>query len=352
MSINYWQQFERSICSTNSLFDNDYRLEPALNFDEDSHQYSNDQQMSLTPMEGLDIFTIPKGYCEDDYEDTPFTELNKSYEEEFNNKGTNFLTQILPKPKVFDIIKIKKIKNKEKKKLGRKRFCTSEEPTENKQKNEKTHDKYSSDNVNKKIKRILIEKVTSFVNNAMVEEIQLEETEKEDTFPKEKKRKRKFEFHQGLLLKITQEVSTNTTIEYNLELLTKTIREILSNDLCKKNEMYGLDRNRKLIEQIKGNPHRQKTNAILDATFLQCMEHFRGTKNDCESLIGLKKEYEKVIDELSLTEDEEYIDTFNKHLKEFEVSLAKKKAKKNKKISLINVGVNFNTNQFDSIKGI
>ena len=50
-------------------------------------------------------------------------------------------------------------------------------------------------------------------------------------------------------------------------------------------------------------------------TFFQCLEHFRGT-NKYEALAGLENEYDKVIEELS--EDEEYLKSFEWQLNNFE----------------------------------
>ena len=93
---------------------------------------------------------------------------------------------------------------------------------------------------------------------------------------------------------------------------------------------YGLDHNKYLIEQLKANGQNKRTNQILDMTFLQCLEHVRGS-NYYESLKGLEDMFENVINQMKEKETEEYIENLRGHLSQFEVLYGQKKPRKSKK---------------------
>ena len=93
-------------------------------------------------------------------------------------------------------------------------------------------------------------------------------------------------------------------------------------------KQYKLDYNKNFIEKIKNDETRRKTNDILDMTFFQCLEHFRGSKR-YEALNGLEKEYENVIGEMRNEPD--YMESFVEQLNYFEVMYNNKKARKSKK---------------------
>ena len=124
----------------------------------------------------------------------------------------------------------------------------------------------------------------------------------------------------------------DTKVKYNLDLLKMTLREIFSKNVSEKVKNYSkehqLDYNKNFIEKIKDDERKEKTNAILDMTFLQCMEHYRGSKR-YDVLSGLEIEYEKDIEQMS--DDVEYMENFIEHLKYFEVLYANKKSRNSKK---------------------
>ena len=64
-------------------------------------------------------------------------------------------------------------------------------------------------------------------------------------------------------------------------------------------------------------------------TFLQCMEHFRGSKY-YPTLRGLENEYQNVINDLKEKENEEYVKNFIGYLNGFEILYGQKKPRNGK----------------------
>ena len=213
--------------------------------------------------------------------------------------------------KIFNITKEMKPKTKETPKfLGQKR------QSEN-------HSKFAFDNLVRKIKSKLFGSILIILNKS------LESNDKEKTMtPNESQRVKKGEVSYECFLKPDQKIILQTNVRENLTLLDSKLRDIFSENVSTKaknfSKEYQLGYNKNFIEKIKNDEKKKKTNDILDMTFFQCLEHFRGT-NKYEALNGLEKEYEKVIDELS--DDEEYLKSFKCQLNHFEDSYKNKRAR-------------------------
>ena len=248
-------------------------------------------------------------------------------EEEFRNKSTKEKSetnldlnesesckkQKKPKKqsKIFNITKEMKPKTKETPKfLGQKR------QSEN-------HSKFAFDNLVRKIKSKLFGSILIILNKS------LESNDKEKTMtPNESQRVKKGEVSYECFLKPDQKIILQTNVRENLTLLDSKLRDIFSENVSTKaknfSKEYQLGYNKNFIEKIKNDEKKKKTNDILDMTFFQCLEHFRGT-NKYEALNGLEKEYEKVIEELS--DDEEYLKSFKYQLNHFEDLYKNKRAR-------------------------
>ena len=248
-------------------------------------------------------------------------------EEEFRNKSTKEKSetnldlnesesckkQKKPKKqsKIFNITKEMKPKTKETPKfLGQKR------QSEN-------HSKFAFDNLVRKIKSKLFGSILIILNKS------LESNDKEKTMtPNESQRVKKGEVSYECFLKPDQKIILQTNVRENLTLLDSKLRDIFSENVSTKaknfSKEYQLGYNKNFIEKIKNDEKKKKTNDILDMTFFQCLEHFRGT-NKYEALNGLEKEYEKVIEELS--DDEEYLKSFKYQLNNFEDLYKNKRAR-------------------------
>lgn len=192
-----------------------------------------------------------------------------------------------------------------------------------KRKNDKggKHNKYSYDNVTRKLKTKLFESILSFLNSSLVP-VQIENP---------KKYSKKILYSKPFFLKISQEIIKDINVENNKKLLKSTLKEIFSNNVSIKFGNYGLDYNRKLIEKLYEENIQKKAIDILERTFLECLEQFRGTKKYKE-LEGLEKEYFNVIEGMKKNEEsDEYIDIFKDLVSRFEDYYENKKSRpKNK----------------------
>lgn len=195
----------------------------------------------------------------------------------------------------------------------------------------KTHTKFDFDNAVRKIKSNLFDVIKNYLNISLQEE---EENNK--MMSQEKQRKRKIPFYKRGFLKLEKEITFNTNVELNLALLNSSLRDIFSRKVCLKvTKNYGLDHNKYLIEQLKANDQNKRTNEILDMTFLQCLEHVRGS-NYYESLKGLEDMFENVMNQIKEKETEEYIENLKGYLSKFEVLYGQKKPRKSKKNKNVN----------------
>ena len=239
-----------------------------------------------------------------------------------NIEKTDYLIQ----GDIFSIKKEPKIKfeekeTKEKDLLGKKRL-------------DENHTKNAFDNIVRKIKSKLFGAIIIILNKSLEEKKKVEENKKE-------KKEKKGELKHECFLKPEQQIILQTNVKENLELLDMKLREIFSKKVSEKvknfSKEYQLDYNKNFIEKIKDDPKKQKTNEILDMTFFQCLEHFRGSEK-YEALNGLEIEYENVIEDMN--DDIDYKNNFIEHLRKYEILFRNKKPRKSKK-KLVNKDDNF-----------
>jgi len=272
----------------------------------------------------------------DDFFDTPFEEIPKYKTEEPNSKLKTMFTD--PKKLLEKKRETKDENEEEPKSIEEKTKSTKSIKGEifeiskeierkiSKGRNSKfkmggKHNKFSPDNIIRKIKSNLFDVLLRYINNAMEEE-EVEITEKNI---------KKIILSKPFLLKINQEIIKNINVEINLNLLRSTLKEIFSNDVSKKVENHGLDKNKKLIEKIYQENKQKRAISILNMTFYQCLEQFRGSKNYKE-LDGLEKDFQKVINDLKEKgESEGYISDFIELVNTFEDYYMNKKPRAPKK---------------------
>jgi hypothetical protein len=193
-----------------------------------------------------------------------------------------------------------------------------------KKRQNENHTKFAFDNLVRKIKSKLFGALLIILNKS------LEKDPKPNS--NQDSKEKKGEVKTECFLKIDQKIILQTNIEENKKLLDSKLRDIFSEKVSTKamnySKQYKLDYNKNFIEKIKNDETRRKTNDILDMTFFQCLEHFRGSKR-YEALNGLEKEYENVIGEMRNEPD--YMESFVEQLNYFEVMYNNKKARKSKK---------------------
>lgn len=177
------------------------------------------------------------------------------------------------------------------------------------------HNKYSSDNLIRKCKHIILSSVMDFINQKI-----------KDIY----NGKIGVSFLKKELLTLNKTQTFNTNANYNKIFLNKTLGEIFSDDISTKFSCYRPDHNKLLIIRLKNEEEQDKKNyftKLFNITYLQCIHHF----------IGLQK-----IDELSglicfsqlkelMNEEKEYIKCIEYYLYHYEKIIMNKKTRHRKK---------------------
>ena len=128
------------------------------------------------------------------------------------------------------------------------------------------HDKFSDDNLIRKVKCTLIDILSSLINKLFKKYYNNNINEKEN-----KKE----------LLKMNQNQIISSKTDYNRNFINKTLKEIFSYRISTKYSKYSPEHNKNLINQVLEEKNRDikiKFEIIFNLTFLDCLEHFRGTK--------------------------------------------------------------------------
>ena len=186
----------------------------------------------------------------------------------------------------------------------------------------KGHNKFSFDNLMKKLKSLIIRELHIFINKILVI-------------------KYKNDIGKGLnkkqLMLINQTQIANATIKFNQNFLDKTIGEIFSEDLSGRVSSYLPTFNKTLIQELKDEKDPVKKEyftGLFNIKFLDCLKYFRGDDINNNYIEGLKKFSElENEDEFKEAEhnDEEYIKCLKKFMKEYESILMQKHGRKSRK---------------------
>ena len=132
------------------------------------------------------------------------------------------------------------------------------------------------------------------------------------------------------LLQIDKSDLSHSTVEYDKIFLHKKLKEILSGKINGKYTNFPKNKNKLLIEDLiksdKGGTYFKK---IFDLTFLDCIEHIRGTKNFVE-LNGLM-EIDEMLNYEEFKIDKNDIDDFESGILLYEEIINTKKSRSRKK---------------------
>ena len=176
-----------------------------------------------------------------------------------------------------------------------------------KRSNEKgKHNKYTVDHLIHKIKTKLIKYLMLFINKIFSNN-----------------------HYKDKILKINAERANNNTIEYNEKLLKMTLKELFSVPISGKNgkKYYANpNHNTEVLDKIY-KEHNSSVNKVLDSTFSECIEHFRGTKLK-DDLHGLEGYYDELINKLKEKNEEDYVEKFQKVLLNYEHEIKQMQSKK------------------------
>ena len=179
------------------------------------------------------------------------------------------------------------------------------------------HDKYSKDNLIKKIKTTLLTYLIDFINLVIIN--RYNGNIGHDIFKME-------------LLKIDNE--TIRSSKFNQRLLNITLKEIFSETHGKRyKKIYKPTHNKDLIDKLLKEEDEEKRvffNKLFNLTFIDCLNHLRGKFNEIlhefNPLDNIYKKFKKYKDY------NDYIDNFNYYIFNFEESITRSRTinKKNK----------------------
>ena len=198
--------------------------------------------------------------------------------------------------KIFEITKDKQ------KRLSRKKRANDCAGKEKKLKKDNSKAGLRNDNIIKKIKTKLLDFSKDLINDSLRES------------------------NINSFYKINKAFTQNINVYFINQFLYLKLKDIFSNDISPKGKILGNSYNKKLIDKVYKD-NKIKTINILEKTFLECLEHFRGTKY-YEELNGLEEKYKELINEFkNKGKGEEYIDQFKYIINNFENDYHKKKGR-------------------------
>ena len=176
------------------------------------------------------------------------------------------------------------------------------------------HNKFSDDNLRRKVKHIVLSETMKFINNKISE--YYEGNIGNGIFRKE-------------LLTINQKQKANAKVQFNQEFLNKILGDIFSEDISTRFTIYPLNHNRQVITDLRNETDVSKRiyfNNLFNISFLECLKHFRG-EIVIDELIGLSGM--KNVEE-TFKEDYEYLETLQYYIMNYE-DITKNKKKRNRK---------------------
>lgn len=185
----------------------------------------------------------------------------------------------------------------------------------NTKKEKKPHTKFSYDNLKRECKHLVIENVMDFINEKI--NIAYDGNIGDGLFKKQ-------------LMKLNQEQKKNSGVEFNQIFLTKTLKEILSQNITKRIKFYKEDHNKVLINRLI-EEKRDEFESLFNLTFIDCLEHFIGNKK-VEELDGLTlfSELKDSILEKYENDGESYYNNLELFMKDFKDIINNAKPRKRK----------------------
>ena len=183
------------------------------------------------------------------------------------------------------------------------------------------HNKYSEDNIIRKIKSQILNYLRVFINSFIKENYN--GNIGHGKFKKE-------------ILKINQEQVIND--KFNKNLINKTLKDIFSHNLSKKYSTFDSDHNKKLIELLLSETDEEKKNEfqnLFSLTFMDALNHFSGIK-PLPILKGMK-----LLNDLckKFEDDKTYVELLKYNTLNFKKIIMDKKSRdrtKSKYLSIIN----------------
>ena len=132
------------------------------------------------------------------------------------------------------------------------------------------------------------------------------------------------------LLEIDKKKLSHSSVEFDKKFLLRTLKEIFSEKISEKYTNYPADKNKQLVEELInseiGGAYFKK---LFKLTFLDCLEHIRGTKNFNE-LNGLM-DIDEMLNYKEFKIDKDDIEIYKTSIYGYETIIREKKPRKSKK---------------------
>ena len=230
----------------------------------------------------------------------------KGHSKPFLNNIKDERTSILNGPTV-DTNKIDK--KKEKNKKGRKRKNSNELGE---------HNKYSYDNICRKLKNKVLHFLYLFINDKIVK----------------MKKLSKYKIKRYTLKKINQKQIVDSHAEFNKDFLQKSLKDIFKVDISTRNKKREAGHNKKIIENLLNNEKdviiKDYFNSLFNLSFLDCLKHFRGTEKNI-ILEGMVT-FEECKQQIFINDDIDYIKYFYDYMIYYEEVVKNKKPKRRRNL--------------------
>lgn len=249
--------------------------------------------------------------------------FNKNNEGLWNNNRKITIDLDLLNENDFSQGKIKKSekdRNEEKKKPGRKRLRNEEYNNKNNFESKIEHNKFSDDNIRRKVKHLVIKYLQEFLNNQIKNIYQ-------------------GEIGNGIFIKelktINQTQISDATIKFNKKFLTKKLCEIFSENITTRFTNLPPNHNKVLIKKLMNEEDENKKNyfkKIFNLEFINCLRHFRGEIH-IEELDGLKCFNDiknEILDKYS-EDGSNYYEVLKNYLIRYEEIIGNKKSRRARK---------------------
>ena len=176
------------------------------------------------------------------------------------------------------------------------------------------HNKFTFDNIIRKIKAISMKSFFNFFNNKIKEVYK--DSEVKSLWG---------------LKKLNQSQIANSNIEYNRLFFEKSLKDIFSDDITTKWKTEGRDHNKKLIEKLLNEENKGKKiifEKILNYKFIDIVKYLRGEREGLDQLKGL--DFDKYMWN-KIKKDENYLIIFKNNMENIEKLIQNKKPRIKKK---------------------
>ena len=133
------------------------------------------------------------------------------------------------------------------------------------------------------------------------------------------------------LLPLNQVQKSNGNAEFNKNFLNKSLREIFNENISPKFKKYSPDHNKNIIDLLTDENKNENAGyfkRLFSLKFSECLKHFSGS-NNLKDLEGMTT-FDSLKSEIRKKEGDDYLETLNYYITNFEVLINKKRVRKAK----------------------